>query len=41
MIPKFRAWHKLNNEMSVVEQINFNRSLGGDFRGFKRPWQNV
>lgn len=25
MIPKFRAWDKLNNEMSVVEQINFNR----------------
>lgn len=24
MIPKFRAWDKLNNEMSVVEQINFN-----------------
>ena len=21
---KFRAWDKLNNEMSVVEQINFN-----------------
>lgn len=25
MIPKFRAWDKLNNEMYVVEQINFNR----------------
>ena len=25
MIPRFRAWDKLNNEMSVVEQINFNR----------------
>lgn len=25
MITKFRAWDKLNNEMSVVEQINFNR----------------
>lgn len=25
MIPKFRAWDKLNNEMSVVEQINFYR----------------
>ena len=24
MIPRFRAWDKLNNEMSVVEQINFN-----------------
>ena len=25
MKPKFRAWDKLNNEMSVVEQINFYR----------------
>lgn len=25
MVPKFRAWDKLNNEMYVVEQINFNR----------------
>lgn len=25
MIPKFRAWDKLKNEMYVVEQINFNR----------------
>lgn len=25
MIPSFRAWDKLNNEMYVVEQINFNR----------------
>ena len=25
MIPKFRAWDKLNNEMYVVEQIKFNR----------------
>lgn len=24
MKPKFRAWDKLNNEMYVVEQINFN-----------------
>ena len=24
MIPKYRAWDKLNNEMYVVEQINFN-----------------
>ncbi len=25
MIPKFRAWDKRNNEMRVVEAINFNR----------------
>ena len=25
MIPRFRAWDKLNNEMYVVEQINLNR----------------
>lgn len=25
MIPKFRAWDKVKNEMYVVEQINFNR----------------
>lgn len=25
MIPKFRAWDKQNNEMLVVEEINFNR----------------
>lgn len=25
MIPRYRAWDKLNNEMYVVEQINFNR----------------
>ena len=24
MKPRFRAWDKLNNEMYVVEQINFN-----------------
>lgn len=24
MIPSFRAWDKLNNEMYVVEQINFD-----------------
>ena len=25
MRPRFRAWDKLNNEMYVIEQINFNR----------------
>lgn len=25
MIPRFRAWDKRNNEMRVVEAINFNR----------------
>ena len=44
MIPRYRAWDKLKNEMYVVEQINFNRGEFesiGDGITFKRDADEV
>lgn len=44
MIPRYRAWDKLKNEMYVVEQINFNRGefdFIGDGITFKRDADEV
>ena len=44
MIPRYREWDKLKNEMYVVEQINFNRGefdFIGDGITFKRDADEV